>query len=1038
MFNLQSITKNTNYISFEGFVQNVANSNPQIGRGFMGNVSFVSGLPNGLTKGTMTVMSYGEGFYKFILDVESAPNHYECYRLSDGTITDWTTGQGGGGETIIVTADATNINPDSDRFDIDHLSMRPEVIWDLVVNQNKNVVLKLKFVEGQAEFIHLLKSTVFFVNPNNNGKIICFENSNIIYANSGFGMMWVRFASRDGSVWETYCNVRWNNTMTNVTWRKLDDLRDLSQLVPGMQYRITDYECSTSQEYTQSANNMFDIIVTADDERTLNENARACKRDWEKYFNENVSFKQGTGDDEIILNSDDGSNLTLKYNCNGYHSAEEGYDLYGSSDIGNFYILVPTNIPIEDIVCNAVFMADMNDVSPDYGIYSSYTTLLAYFMDNSLFVHYFDNSNLSAWELKYCLDNDTNRFAWALEGQPGEYYHLVDIAGTDDKKKYTFRTTDETEEYWRVYNIDEPSVVGYIKPNLDPVTDSNFILYKDEGLNLEYGGVYGTSDNPAKLKQITLVDNPGTTLGKGVIYYMKDEFGNECPYDFKNIMFYDYATSKDFYTFECEGDGTITNPWNFRNNSIGKYFVVENNKQTLNNIILVKNATNNTFANDCHDCKFDVPLESCCFGEGCNYITTNKVYVMRNLVFGNNVNNLRISSDDVIIGVSDGWVFDANTFIEGYSVEITLPDTVPYDDTNQYTSNKRITRTIYNKIIAIREYVDDNTYAIQTDVTLLFPNDRSASISYNSDSEITGDWVDANTDSSQNTYDSNTGDGTLYLNDGVDEIGGEGTREGLRAPLVNSPFYMNTNVRSVDMSNSGLITIGDHAFDSCANLANAVIPNTVTKIGVSAFAGCPLNSVDIPDSVTAIGTDAFTGGTTNVNYNGSASGSPWGAEYMNADTDASGLMFGNFDTKTYSCSVIGCTSVSNGDIFIPSTVDYEKSTYTVTAIGDNAFRNCTSIENITIPDTVDSLGGLIFKGCFTWVDKDKISTIKSVTELSATVPTTDANTFDSEVIIDTLYVPSEEAVTLYDAVWNKYFKNILTQKKNGENGTEER
>ena len=64
----------------------------------MGNVSFTSGLPSGLTGGKMTVISYGDKFIKFILDVESAPNHYECYRLSDGTITDWTTGQGGGGE----------------------------------------------------------------------------------------------------------------------------------------------------------------------------------------------------------------------------------------------------------------------------------------------------------------------------------------------------------------------------------------------------------------------------------------------------------------------------------------------------------------------------------------------------------------------------------------------------------------------------------------------------------------------------------------------------------------------------------------------------------------------------------------------------------------------------------------------------------------------------------------------------------------------------------------------------------------------------
>ena len=55
---------------------------------------------------------------------------------------------------------------------------------------------------------------------------------------------------------------------------------------------------------------------------------------------------------------------------------------------------------------------------------------------------YFQNARLEAWELKYCLENDTERFAWA-----------------------------------------------------------------------------------------------DTVNGKGVIYGMKDEWGNECPYDFKNIMF---------------------------------------------------------------------------------------------------------------------------------------------------------------------------------------------------------------------------------------------------------------------------------------------------------------------------------------------------------------------------------------------------------------------------------------------------------------------------------------------------------------------
>lgn len=58
---------------------------------------------------------------------------------------------------------------------------------------------------------------------------------------------------------------------------------------------------------------------------------------------------------------------------------------------------------------------------------------------------YFDNSNLDAWELKYDLDNDKSKYAWA----------------------------DETN-------------------------------------------------------------------GKGVIYYMKDEFNNECSYDFKNVLFKRY------------------------------------------------------------------------------------------------------------------------------------------------------------------------------------------------------------------------------------------------------------------------------------------------------------------------------------------------------------------------------------------------------------------------------------------------------------------------------------------------------------------
>lgn len=74
--------------------------------------------------------------------------------------------------------------------------------------------------------------------------------------------------------------------MEEITWDDLKLLKDTGKLTPGMSYRITDYTATIdpSMDAVRSAGHMFDIIVTADDQYTLNENATAAQSSKDTYF----------------------------------------------------------------------------------------------------------------------------------------------------------------------------------------------------------------------------------------------------------------------------------------------------------------------------------------------------------------------------------------------------------------------------------------------------------------------------------------------------------------------------------------------------------------------------------------------------------------------------------------------------------------------------------------------------------------------------------------------------------------------------------
>ena len=121
-------------------------------------------------------------------------------------------------------------------------------------------------------------------------------------------------------------------------------------------------------------------------------------------------------------------------------------------------------------------------------------------------------------------------------------------------------------------------------------------------------------------------------------------------------------------------------------------------------------------------------------------------------------------------------------------------------------------------------------------------------------------------------------------------------------------------------------SIGVDAFYACESLTSITIPSSVTSVGDYAFTGCRnLTSITIPDSITSIGIDAFS-------YTAWYDNLPDGVVYI-------GKLV--YDYKG-TC---------------PETLVVKDGTI---GICGEAFYDCTNLTNITIPDSVISIGSGAF------------------------------------------------------------------------------
>lgn len=217
----------------------------------------------------------------------------------------------------------------------------------------------------------------------------------------------------------------------------------------------------------------------------------------------------------------------------------------------------------------------------------------------------------------------------------------------------------------------------------------------------------------------------------------------------------------------------------------------------------------------------------------------------------------------------------------------------------------------------------------------------------------------------------------------------------------------------------GITSLGGNAaasygtFGNCPNLTEITLPATLTSTGNYNIQKCTaLKRVIIESSATpaglTIGTSCFDGDTALESITG-----------LERVTSIANFSFRNTTSLAQDINMPMLTSIS-GAPFFGSGITSVSSLGSITNLpgGNNAssgaFRNCSSLTDVTLPSTLTTIGGSVFGGC---------TGIELLTVLATTPPTVQANTFTgAETNLTTLFVPVGTVDTYRAATnWEVFF-----------------
>lgn len=164
-------------------------------------------------------------------------------------------------------------------------------------------------------------------------------------------------------------------------------------------------------------------------------------------------------------------------------------------------------------------------------------------------------------------------------------------------------------------------------------------------------------------------------------------------------------------------------------------------------------------------------------------------------------------------------------------------------------------------------------------------------------------------------------------------------------------IHLMKNLRDIDLTDATITSIPNSEFNACPYLETALLPESLTSIGESAFANTALSNIIIPANVTTIGGSAFSGvnNLTTVTIPQMSSLTNLGGSSFRNCTSLQSFQLPNGITELKSYTFDGCTALSS--IVLPNALK---------SIGNTCFRNTKALNSIEFPQTLTYIGGYAF------------------------------------------------------------------------------